>query len=96
MRGLGKGQDQTSNEWMRGLGAAETGMPHRWFPKQNLRGVASIPKSHGEVWADRWNSQKVLDSLDTIKSNKHIADPKAMGINKFVALEFIKKHEADY
>ena len=84
-----------TNEWMRGLGAAETGMPYRWYPKQNLRGAAA-PKSHAEAWADQWGDKKVLDNLHTIKSDKHIADPKAMGINKFVALEFIKKHEASY
>lgn len=81
---------------MRGRGAAETGMPHRWYP--SLRGAAAAPrpKSYAEAWADQWSDQKVLDNLHTIKSDKHVADPKAMGINKFVALEFIKRHEAAY
>ena len=87
---------QAANEWMRSRGAAETGMPHRWYPKQNLRGAAAAPKSHAEAWADQWSDQKVLDNLHTIKSDKHVADPKAMGINKFVALEFIKRHESFY
>ncbi len=84
-------------EWLRSRGAAETGMPHRWYP--SLRGAAAAvphPKSYAEAWADQWNNPKVLDNLHTIKSDKHIADPKAMGINKFAALEFIKRHESSY
>ena len=97
MRGRGRDRDRAPNEWMHGLGAAETGMPHRWYPKQNLRGAAAAAaKSRGEAWADQWAHPQVLDKLNIIKSDQHIADPKAMGINKFVALEFIKKHEAFY
>lgn len=82
--------------WMRSRGAAETGMPHRWHPKQHLRGMPAAPKSQEEAWADQWAHPQVLDKLNTIKSDHHIADPKAMGINKFVALEFIKRHESSY
>jgi hypothetical protein len=83
--------------WLRGRGAAETGraeQQHRWNP--SLRKGAAAPKTYAEAWADQWARPNILDKLNTIKSDQHIADPKAMGVNKFVALEFIKKHEGDY